>query len=431
MIIVKKLIIVLAIILFLFTNKTFLLYADDTPTPIPSSTPSVTPAPTPDNSQEAHDLQSKIADLENKISDLQGQEKTLSSQIEVMDSQVKLTEYRIEAIKQQILSLEEDIDTTTKKISNLENSLADLTKVLMNRIVTGYEVGSSTGFQTLLASNTITDYFKRANYLKLVEQHDRVLVYSTVQAKNDYANEKRIFEDKKKRVVALEAQLVDYTKQLHDEEKQKQDLLTETQGSEINYQRQLAQYKAQLASLSNFAVSRAGTQGSILPHSEQSDGWGKYYNQRDANWGNNRIGLSGEHIWEVGCLLTSYAMVSSHFGAGTTPGDIAGNNDNFALGTAYFKLPGPDANGHSVEYQSNPSISQLRDIVKSGTPVIAGLSVNGGPFPQHYSDHWVVLRSVHDDGSFQINDPWYPGAMNVNINDNYAGWTIIEARIYR
>src|SRR5579885_3487839 len=175
-----------------------------------AQTPSPTPTTQANNQQLVQDLQNKINDLQNKIHDLQDQEQTLSSQIDVMDSQIKLTEYRIEATKQQILNLEEDIDTAEKKISTLENSLADLTKVLLNRIVAGYEVGSQGNFQVLLSSSTMSDFFTRANYLRSVERYDKKLIYDTVQAKNDYANQKQIFEDKKKQVVALQSTLESY-----------------------------------------------------------------------------------------------------------------------------------------------------------------------------------------------------------------------------
>ena len=417
----KKLIIKVTIIILLITGSFFVrsisVYADPTPTP------------TPDTSSQASQLQQEINDYTNKINDLKGQEQTLSSQISIFDAQIKLTEYRIEATKEQILSISEDIDTTQKKISTLENSLADMTKILLNRIVAGYEVGSINPFQMLLASSNISDFFTRANYLRIVERHDKKLVYDTVQAKNDYANQQQIFEDKKKQVLALQTQLQSYTDDLNSQKQEKQDLLNETQGSEDNYQRLLSQAKAQLASLANFASSRVGAGGSIIPHQDQSDGWGKYYNQRDANWGNHLIGYSSYQVWEVGCLLTSYAMVSSHYGSTVTPLDVSSNSDNFALGTAMFKLPGPAPAGHSVSYVQNPSLDQLRNALNGGSIVIAGLSADGGPAPQHYSDHWVVLRSV-DGSSFRINDPWYSDGMNALLSDHYSGWTIIEARIY-
>ena len=59
-------------------------------------------------------------------------------------------------------------------------------------------MGSINPFQILLASNTIGDFFTRSNYLRVVQRHDKKLVYDTVQAKNDYSNQQQIFEDKKK-----------------------------------------------------------------------------------------------------------------------------------------------------------------------------------------------------------------------------------------
>lgn len=390
-----------------------------------------TPTPTPTiNSQALSDLQNKINDLKNKINDLQGQEKTLSSQIAIMDSQIKLTSYRIEAAQDQIISLTLDIDTASKKVSSLQQALDESINVLLNRIVATYEVGTIQPLQVLLTSGNASDFLQRLNYLRLAQLHDKQLIYDTQQAKTDYANQKTIFQDKKKQVELLNNQLQSYTNELNQEKKAKNDLLSQTKGSEANYKSLLVQYQAQLSSLSNFASSRVGSGGQTIAHQEISDEWGKYYNQRDANWGNNLIGLSSEQVWRVGCLLTDFAMVSSHFGGSISPGDVAANSGNFAIGTAYFNKPGPSANGHSAESRDNPSLQDLRDALNSGAAVIAGLSSNGGPYPSHYSDHWVVLRSVDGD-SFRINDPWYEGAKNVSFNDHYSGWTIIEARIYR
>lgn len=435
----QKILVILASVL-LIINSLFIprIVNADTPTPVitPTDTPSQAPTPTAASTTiTIGDCTGSAADCvtyyQNKVSDTQGQEKTLSSQITLMDSQIKLTEARIQATTQQILTLEEDISTAQNKINNLEGSLADLTKILVNRVVAGYEVGSEDPFQLLIASNSISDFFKRSSYLTIVEHHDKQLIYDTVQAKNDYTNQKQIFEDKKKQVLALQAQLKNYTVDLGNQKSAKQELLVETQGNEATYQSLLATARAQVAALAGFANARAGGVVSLISHSELSDGWGKYYNQRDGNWGANVIGYSSEQVWRVGCLLTSYAMVVSHFGGSQTPAGVASSTDNFSLGTAFFRIPGPSANGHSANYVQNPSKDQLKSALQNGAAIVAGLSSNGGPSPVHYSDHWVVLRGVDGSGNFIINDPWYADAMNVSLNDHYYGWAIIEARIYQ
>ena len=239
------------IIVFSFVFGKNIVYSQDaTPTPTPSSAP---------NTDE---LLKKINDLQNKISDLQGQEKTLSSQIAVMDSQIKLTEYRIEATQEQITSISLDIDTASKKISGLEESLNNLVNVLANRIVATYEVGTIQPFQILLTSSSASDFLKRLNYLKIAQSHDKKLIYDTQQAKVDYANQKAIFEDKKKQVEALKKQLEAYTTQLNQEKQGKQKLLADTRGSEANYQRLLAEAKAEYEQIQGI-VSGKGTEGEI------------------------------------------------------------------------------------------------------------------------------------------------------------------------
>lgn len=373
--------------------------------------------------------QDKVTCYEKKVSDLRGQANTLSSQIAVMDSQINLTQARIDSTKQQISDLVLDIDTANKKITNLQSSLDDLVKVLLNRMVVTYEVGQIQPFQILLTSNNANNFFSRLNYLKIAQSHDKQLIYLTQQAKNDYQNQKNIYEDKKKKIEALKKQLEGYTAQLEQNKADKQQLLSETQGNEATYQQLLSQARAQLAALSGFANS-VGI--SLIPHGSlpSRDGWGNYYNQRDSNWGNNFIGSSDMTIASVGCLLTSYSMVSSHYGSSMTPADVASNNSYFFSGTAYFNQPGPAPAGHSVNYISNPSLDSLRNELNAGHIVIAGLSSNGGPYPTHYSDHWVVLRSVNGD-SFSINDPLYSDGMNAVLSNHYSGWTIIEARIYQ
>lgn len=191
--------------------------------------------------------QEKINCLQNKVNELKGQKRTLSSQIAVMDSQIRLTEARIFAAKQEISELTLDIETADKKIDSLESSLDNLIKVLINRMVATYEIGRAQPFEILLSSNNVTSFFSRLNYLRIAQQHDKQLIYLTQQAKSDYANQKDIFENKKKRVEALKTQLENYTLQLEQNKNAKQALLTETQGNEATYQALLQQAQAELA----------------------------------------------------------------------------------------------------------------------------------------------------------------------------------------
>lgn len=376
----------------------------------------VTPTPTPGNTVNASDLQSKIDDLQSKISNLQGQEKTLSSQISVMDNQIKLTELRIDSTTQQISELTLDIDTADKKIGKLEGSLDNLSEVLINRIKATYVAGSSSEFQVLITSGDVSDYVKRANYLRLAQEHDKRLIYDTVQAKNDYSNQKVIFQDQKTKAQQLQEELDSYQSQLEVEKSSKNKLLAETQGSEANYQSLLSQAKAQLAGFSNFTQTQGGA--SILSGQTSCDDWGCYYNQRDSQWGGISLNGTGYTLASDGCLVTSMAMVYTHYGhRGVTPATINSIPSNFASYYPAFLLKVISANGVTASrvYDS------IDSVLASGNPVIIGISYDGGPS----ADHFVVFISG-TGGNYMMNDPFTPNGKNISFRERYPAARIVE-----
>lgn len=220
---------------------------------------SATPTPTSsaENSKRLEEINKQINDTQAKLSELEGQEKTLSSQIAVIDNQVKLTELKIQSTEQQISDLTLDIDTADKKIDKLEGSLDNLSKVLINRIKATYVVGSSNEFQVLLTSDNVEDFVKRANYLRIAQEHDKKLIYETVQAKNDYSNQKEIFQDKKATIEELRVELEGYQSQLDKDKEGKAQLLAATKNDEAKFQEQLTRLKADAASI-NQALGNIG-----------------------------------------------------------------------------------------------------------------------------------------------------------------------------
>lgn len=392
-----------------FTFPSTIVFAD--PTPTPEGT--LTPTPTVDHSQDVNDLNGKIKELEGKVSELQSQERSLSSQISVMDNQIKLTQYRIDYTQEQITQLTDDINTASTKISNLDSSLTSITKTLINRISATYQLGNVEPLQLLLSSQSFTDFFDRTNYIKIVQAHDKKLIYNTVQAKNDYANQKQIFEDKKQQVLALQTQLENYTAQLDQEKTSKQKLLNETQGSEANYQRLLAQARAQLAGFSRFVQSQGGA--SILSGQTACDDWGCYYNQRDSQWGSNSLNGTQYTLASDGCLVTAMAMVYTHYGhRSVTPQTINSNSSNFAsYYPAYLKF---DISADGANY-SRVSISrtEMDNQLAAGHPVVVGISYDGGPV----SDHFVVIVSG-SNGDYLMNDPFSPNGNKIPFTSKYS-----------
>jgi len=200
--------------------------------------------------------------LQDKINLLLGQAKTLVSQIAIMDSQINLTEARIEANKKEILDLTLDIDTTTKKISKLSDSLNKIAEILINRIVATYKAGRVQPLEILLSSSDASNLLAKLNYLRIARDHDKKLMVDVQQTKNDYTNQKDIYEEKKKKVENLKKQLEAYIDQLSQEKQGKKELLSQTQGSEENYQQLLAQARAEYEAIQGI-VAGNGTETEI------------------------------------------------------------------------------------------------------------------------------------------------------------------------
>lgn len=401
----KKVLILLLFIALLTPFFSIKIFADTNATSSASS-----------NTQAIQDLQNQIHDLEGKVTELQGQEKTLSSQIDVLDNQTQLTQLRIQSTKSQINELNSNIDTAENKISQLQGSVEQLTRALVKRIIATYETESTQTLAVLLTSKNVNDFLTRANYLRAVQEQDKKMMYNAVQAQNDYANQKDIYASKKEKLDQLNTQLQEYTDQLDQETNQRKTLLAQTQGSEANYQRLLAQAQAQLAGFSRFVTSQGGA--SLISGQTVCDDWGCYYNQRDTQWGGLALNGTQYSIASDGCLMTAMAMVYTHYGhRSVTPITINSNPSNFASYEPAWLNKTIVADGTTASRVSSSIDSELSE----GRPVIVGISYDGGPYP----DHFVVLISG-SGGNYQMNDPYTANGHDIPFTSHYSVASIRE-----
>lgn len=378
-------------------------------------------------------LKTYIADCNDKLSSISGQKQTLASAIDYLNTQIKITQAKVSSTTVQLDRLNIEISDLSGTINSLDLSLDDLTKVFISRVRETYMRKTSYNSDLIAQTTRISDLLRGMQYNKKIRDHDQSLLLSLEKSRLDASQQKEQKVTKQKEIAALKTKLNIDKAALSSQIAAKNKLLADTKNNESRFQQLKSSAQAQLNSLAGYAES-VGI--SSLPHQELSDSWGKYYNQRDSQWGGLLVNGDGGNcrggsctLSRIGCLTTAYAMVVSHYGGSVLPSDVAINSSNYYLGTADFNNPGPSANGHTSSRLDNPSHDALRTALNSGKSVIVGMSMNGGPYPNRYSDHWVVLRSVDGD-SFRINDPVYPGAMNVSLKDHYASWTIIQARVY-
>lgn len=216
---------------------------------------------------ELEDKQKEIDEMEQKIEDLQGQQKTLSSTINFLDTKITLTQAQISKTQVELKGIEADIATLSGKINTLDVSLDRLTELLVNRISTTYKRNSVNPITLLFSADGISDFLTRLEYLRLVQRHDRRIIFATEQARANYDAQKDLKEAKQAEVEALNERLVAEKASLARQQAEKQQLLAETKNSEKGYQELLAKAVAEVAAIQGIIAGK-GTETEVGPVAE-------------------------------------------------------------------------------------------------------------------------------------------------------------------
>jgi hypothetical protein len=214
-------------------------------------------------------------------------------------------------------------------------------------------------------------------------------------------------------LVTLKKQLASQQAQLTQTKAQQNALLAQTKDSEANYQKLLAAAEAQLASFSAFAQNAGGS--GLLANQTSCDSWGCYYNQRDAAWGNVALNGTQYRLASDGCLVTSMAMVLTHYGYwSVTPLSINSNPANFAAYYPAYLLYTISVGGVTATRVT----ATIDATLATGNPIVVGLHAYGGT-------HFVVLVSGKK-GAYLMRDPYIANGKDINFTDHYSIKNIYE-----
>ncbi|TXH06456.1 MAG: hypothetical protein E6R05_01725 [Candidatus Moraniibacteriota bacterium] len=358
---------------------------------------------------DENSLQSYVDDCNSKLKTLSGQKQTLAQALGVLTTQINLTQAKIAKQSAELARLEIEITDLSGKIQSLDYSLTDLTKLFANRVRQSYITQFKSPYLNILMTNQLADFAKANTYLDSARNHDRNLLISLEKSRLDYDSQKTIKEKKQIEVAQVKKNL-DLEKQaLSSQVASKNKLLADTRNDEARYQSLLSQAQKQLSAFLRFTSSQGGA--SLLSNQTRCDGWGCYYNQRDSVWGNQTIGLSSESMKEVGCLVTSMAMVASHYGKNIKPGDIAGSSNPFWGNTAYMNQGSWSVGGTTMtRTRIGSSLTKIDEELAAGRPVVVG--IYSGP------DHFLVITKK-DGNDYIMNDPFPESGNNLKFTSRY------------
>lgn len=212
-----------------------------------------------DYQKQLEENQARQQELQQKINALQAEERSLQNQIDYMDNQIALTNLKIDEAQTKIAErhvelegLSLDIETLIARIGRIEESVQYQNEVYGQRVRERYKVSRLSAFEILFGADSLSDVFTRLKYLKMMEEQDRRLITQMGDTQLNYKNQKKLLEETKAQVeqvkqeleqekVNLEARRAD----LDFQKEAKQALMANTRGEESEYQRQLAEIRAE------------------------------------------------------------------------------------------------------------------------------------------------------------------------------------------
>jgi peptidoglycan hydrolase CwlO-like protein len=355
--------------------------------------------------------QAKI-DCQNKINEAQTQAKTLKSAINLLNGQISLQQLQVNQTLAEIYQLETEINELSQRIEGLGYSLDRLSTVLIERVRAQYKQSRSAPSLRLLGADSLSELVNQMKYLALAQRQTADTMEKTETQRLTYDEQKILKEEKQTELNVKRSQLEAEKAIITQKRAEQQNLLDITNNSEQRYQSLRAQAVNQLQAFGRYATSFGA---SLLTGQTNCNGWGCYYSQRDVQWGNMSLGSSGISVATAGCLVTSVAMVITHYkGQVINPGDIANNSvfDGADIKTNIV------VNGITVNrsrgVSCGTSSSCLDSELADGRPVIVKINA-----PSISGDHFLVILEKKD-GKYIMHDPLIPNGHDLSFTDYHS-----------
>ncbi len=347
-----------------------------------------------------------------QIASNRSEQNTLKQAISSINAKINLAQAQINQTNVQIKALEKEIIVLDGVLDTVNQSMDDLSVIYLARVRESYRRSRIGPIDLIFTSENFGDFYTRMKYLNAVKAKDQLILTELENSRLDYDERKKQKIVKQEEVEKLKAKLISQQRILQGQQKEKQSLLASTQNDEKKFQELLKQANNQIAAFKKFTLG-----ATPLANQTHCDDWGCYYSQRDSSWFYKTMGNSPEILGEVGCLVTSTAMVASYYDKSLKPSDIAGSSDPFFLDTAFMKFDPWSVNGVSVTRVS-VTRDKASEELAAGRPLIAGLNTSLGT-------HFIVIKGKNDNG-YIMHDPFMKDGHDKQFNDTYS-----ESQIFR
>jgi len=363
--------------------------------------------PTLTNADAALDaLQAKIDGYQKQLNSIGVKKNTLQSAIDTLTltqkkitTQTQITQNKISSANLQIQKLSQSIGDKEETIAANQDAIAKAIRVIAQDETTSF-VTQIISSNTLAAAWQATDQAVQFNQALTKNIKDLQAMRVTLTANRTQVS------TTKSTLVSLQNDLSHQKSDAIASKNTEQQLLAQTKNSEASYQKLLAAAKAELASYSAFTTNAGGSK--LLANQTSCDSWGCYYSQRDTLWGNVPLSGANSRLASEGCLVTTMAMVLTHYGhRDVTPVTVNANPGNFSPfgGLLLFTINVDGAT--ATRYK----IATIDATLATGNPVVIGIHAYGGT-------HFVVFTSG-SRGNYLMRDPYVANGKDISFTAHY------------
>ena len=359
------------------------------------------------HTQEIGQLNQQIAQYEAAIKQADSEKQTLQGAINTLNLQQKKVQTQVSATESQIAATELEIVQLGTGIANAQASIDADHAALAEDIRGIQEADTQPLVAELVSSGTLAETWSDIDAATQVQEAIHAKIGELASHKSDLVDTQTATKEKQAALTTQKNTLTAEQKSLTQTRQQETRLLVETNASEATYQKLLANAKAELASFSAFATNAGGS--GLLANQTSCDSWGCYYNQRDVAWGNDPLNGTQYRLKSDGCLVTSMAMVMTHYGyRDVTPVTINANPSNFAAYYPAYLLMTIYVDGMTVTRKA----AYINAMLSTGNPVIVGIYAYGGT-------HYVVLTKRSGSG-YLMRDPYVPNGKDIPFSSHYS-----------
>ncbi len=357
--------------------------------------------------QQIANLNQQIAAYQTELQKIGADKKTLQQAINALDlrrneveAQANATQYQIKVTKLQIQQSGAEIVSAKQEIATDQAAVDESLQLLETS-------DDQPLLVRLLSSGNIAEAWDNANNVLQLQGNIQNNIQTLQKQEEKLASLETASKQKQVTLASQQQSLASQQQSLIVTEQSKAQLLSETNAQQSNYEKLLAAAEAEIHGFSTFAENAGGSK--LLQNQTVCDTWGCYYNQRDAAWGSDPLDGTKYNLASDGCLVTSMAMVMTHYGYNNvTPITINVNPDNFAT---YYP-----ASLLTTIHVDKMTVSRVRTNIdaalSTGNPVIVGLRAYGGT-------HFVVLVSGKR-GNYVMKDPYVPYGNDITFSSKYS-----------